>query len=1112
MPIIAIMRDQGTNPCIVRVTSNDTYDQITSIGYLDEQNQNILDLNGGQWSWESRDNVLVNFDVNKSALFNLSHDFGTLIPITGTAIIDLENNLFIADNGNDDNNGTLGFPVLTLAKANEIIAANPGTNYNVFDYRKTAAEDFNVEPNTNYYSFGTIISFTDGGLTTGWSTASEICNVNGYIFNTTSSITFDFSSFTTSHIYRLNFINCASTQTGTGTFIFKGYAPAPSGTTNNVNIYVKNFQGSQTIAFNAGLSFTFQESLIYRFEGGQINALNASMSIDGPFIRQQGWLIQTYMLDAPHLSMTSAINHGSLVCSVFGPQVINGGPTIVANQIDGTIELGMDANCYRFDTFITGTAIDKVYINALSKSKGVGYDGGNQYFIGQNGRDVPWAGTPGIPYATLSYAMTQFVNFGNSVTPTVLTFIDNVDDTGTTTNFVPNIIIDLNGFTWTHGVVQKDSSWTKAGQNNSIFNIINGRIIPATSGSTTWNLDFTAETDIALNLTLQNIYTTDRNLKPTDTWQFTFNNNSSNAHLFFNNCQLSDINDSGNNTIKCFGEIDVNFEGGTSPRQCFCQSANGGGHIWITGTQIVDPNTFILDGFHAYVNNISNTWDQVTWLVLLGADNHFTIVEFDASMYGLDYINFGQLVNGSTKNSGGAGYINATVTFDAPSLPFGVTATGTANIVGDAVDSITIDNPGSGYITVPNISISGDGSGADFTAQLDNGFHNIWYVVPDDTIIRPTYSPANYTPVNVDVAGSSSSAALLKSHLHGIDNQLGIVETDISTIQGDIATINGEITTIQGDITTINSEITTIQGDITTINGDIATINGEITTINGQITTINGEITTIQGNITTINGQITTINNQLAAYTYSGTTSTFGNGDITVSRSASGATVGVNISNASNTASSDARTAIAVAGGSGGDPYIAFGVTSGSFYSLGIDNSDSDKFKGFLNGTMTGSTFIEVTSNGEIIYPKQPAFSAYLATTANNKTGNGATYQLGTDALTKIFDQGNNFNTNGTFTTPVTGIYDLRAQVTFTGTTIATSFTINIVTTNKTYTNVFTRAALATNQGISISILAPMIATDTAIVTVVASGEAADTDDISGAASGVTFFCGTLVA
>jgi hypothetical protein len=93
----------------------------------------------------------------------------------------------------------------------------------------------------------------------------------------------------------------------------------------------------------------------------------------------------------------------------------------------------------------------------------------------------------------------------------------------------------------------------------------------------------------------------------------------------------------------------------------------------------------------------------------------------------------------------------------------------------------------------------------------------------------------------------------------------------------------------------------------------------------------------------------------------------------------------------------------------------------------------------------------------------------------------------------------------------VTGLYSLSAQVGITGATIATTFTISLITTARTYKNTFTRAAGATDQDVAINVIANMTATDTATVTIVVSGEAADTDDIVGNASPHTFFSGTLV-
>lgn len=63
--------------------------------------------------------------------------------------------------------------------------------------------------------------------------------------------------------------------------------------------------------------------------------------------------------------------------------------------------------------------------------------------------------------------------------------------------------------------------------------------------------------------------------------------------------------------------------------------------------------------------------------------------------------------------------------------------------------------------------------------------------------------------------------------------------------------------------------------------------------------------------------------------------------------SVSGNYVGPIIDNTSNTASSDALLYLRVAGTSAGDPWILFRITSGSpaSWSVGVDNSDSDKFK-----------------------------------------------------------------------------------------------------------------------------------------------------------------------
>lgn len=66
----------------------------------------------------------------------------------------------------------------------------------------------------------------------------------------------------------------------------------------------------------------------------------------------------------------------------------------------------------------------------------------------------------------------------------------------------------------------------------------------------------------------------------------------------------------------------------------------------------------------------------------------------------------------------GSGYTTATVTIGAPNLITGVQATATANIVGTAITSYTVTNPGSGYYIVPLVTVTGNGTGATATATL----------------------------------------------------------------------------------------------------------------------------------------------------------------------------------------------------------------------------------------------------------------------------------------------------------------------------------------------------------------------------------------------------------
>jgi hypothetical protein len=142
----------------------------------------------------------------------------------------------------------------------------------------------------------------------------------------------------------------------------------------------------------------------------------------------------------------------------------------------------------------------------------------------------------------------------------------------------------------------------------------------------------------------------------------------------------------------------------------------------------------------------------------------------------------------------------------------------------------------------------------------------------------------------------------------------------------------------------------------------------------------------------------------------------------------------------------------------------------------------------------------------------QPAFSAYLASTALNKTGNSTVYVIGTDALTEIYDQGGDFNVNGTFTAPITGKYIFVSYSQLVGCTIAAACTNLITTSNRLYYNAYRRAASNLDFLVINSCIADMDAGDTATTSVTGIGEAADTDDVAGDATNfLTGFAGHLL-
>lgn len=157
---------------------------------------------------------------------------------------------------------------------------------------------------------------------------------------------------------------------------------------------------------------------------------------------------------------------------------------------------------------------------------------------------------------------------------------------------------------------------------------------------------------------------------------------------------------------------------------------------------------------------------------------------------------------------------------------------------------------------------------------------------------------------------------------------------------------------------------------------------------------------------------------------------TFNNASVSQTASNSGAAVAMVITNSSNTASSDARLTVAVGGTSGGDAYHLFSIPSGTSYTMGADNSDSDAFALSVGTALGTSNALRCDSSGRFTYPTQPRFRASKSSTTTNATGDGTQVVIVFD--TETFDVGGNYdNTTGTFTAPVTATYRFDVSTTF---------------------------------------------------------------------------------
>ncbi len=144
--------------------------------------------------------------------------------------------------------------------------------------------------------------------------------------------------------------------------------------------------------------------------------------------------------------------------------------------------------------------------------------------------------------------------------------------------------------------------------------------------------------------------------------------------------------------------------------------------------------------------------------------------------------------------------------------------------------------------------------------------------------------------------------------------------------------------------------------------------------------------------------------------------------------------------------------------------------------------------------------------------PMQPAFLAALSADDLNVTGNGTEYSY--VANTEIFDQGGDYNNStGVFTAPATGRYAFIMRARLSDCTTVTNIVVDIITSNRTYTDFFSRASSSADIAGHLMCFTDMDASDTAKPTVQGNGEGADTLDLLGTSGSdeYTTFSGYLV-
>lgn len=195
--------------------------------------------------------------------------------------------------------------------------------------------------------------------------------------------------------------------------------------------------------------------------------------------------------------------------------------------------------------------------------------------------------------------------------------------------------------------------------------------------------------------------------------------------------------------------------------------------------------------------------------------------------------------------------------------------------------------------------------------------------------------------------------------------------------------------------------------------------------------------------------------------------------------------------------------------GASGDSSVQLSINTTGKFCIGVDDSDSDKFK-ISQGSVLGTndTFV-VNTIGTITKPMNPCYGEEAADQLD-VTGNGTSYTV-TFTGSEYFDQGGNFS-SPYFSAPVTGRYLLSGILTISG-LLSThgQCQFRIVTSNNIYLY-FNQADLIRDPSTQFSycgsVIADLDAADTANLFIYVASST-KVIDVIGA---YTYFSGCLIS